>query len=469
MSDDRSPGEWPSLPSSRRAFLLGAGSLGAVAVGAMGTFLALTGQSAGERTYILRQGYLRWEIDPLSHGDATVEEFYGYRSSSANPAVDVVDEDAASRLFIYEGPVGSSLAFLHGSPAVDHGGTASFAFSGLPRSKGEWAVRDDPTGRDDDFEAWESGNARVNWEWGPGQTDGGAYWGVLDRNEFTITVTPKTLRGVDAWKALSGDIESPTAFELHDGNPATIRPAGPKEVKEANVEIMPGTDPNAFDPYSTERLTVAVRAPPSDADPAEWVTPTDVDPGNYSVYFGSKGYLAGGNGASPQKYFREDGTLYLKYEATAANFTLDSAHGFVVGKTGETTWFRGRDAVRPGGFDNVETEEAQLVVTDLNVDPDGGDRRNLAAEYVEFENDGDESLDMTDYVVVDGEGWKFYLPDGFTLDPSGRFRLHTGEGEWDEDDLYWGLDTSVWGNDGDTITVLDGDGTTVLAYTYPRR
>ncbi|WP_435127821.1 lamin tail domain-containing protein [Halobaculum sp. D14] len=453
---------------SRRGVLLGAGGLTTAAVGGTAAYSALTGSST-ERRYLVEQGKLHWEVDPLSYQDRTVEQFYGYQQSSgtASPAVDVIDDPAASRLFVYDGPVGSSLVFLHGAPTAETGGTALFTFSGLSRSSGEWAVRDDAAAVDDDFERWDGGNAKVKWEWSAGETDGGAFWGVADGGK--IKVTPKTLRGVDSWRFVAGDPGNTSSFDLYPGKPVKIRPAGDRRsVKRANVEIMPGTDPNEFDPYAKRRITVAVTSPPSGADSSEWVAPSDVDPGNKSVYFGSRSHLAGGNGATPQKYYRQNGTLYLEYKTKAANFTLDSAYGFLTGKLGSYTWFRGKDAVQPGGFNNADSD-VPLVVTDLNVNPAGGDRKNLAAEYVEFANDGDAALDLTGYTVADAEGWQFHLPDGFTLNAGDRFRLHTGDGQWDENDLYWGVDSPVWNNDGDTVLVEDDAGTTVLRHTYPPR
>ncbi|WP_435096357.1 lamin tail domain-containing protein [Halarchaeum sp. P4] len=454
---------------SRREFALGGASV--LALGSAGAYLSTSSSTndSSEQSYILQQGYLRWEVNPLSYQGQNVKQFYNYQTSgaSANPLVDVTSDPAASRMFVYEGPVGSSLVFLHGSRSVDHGGTAALKVSGLSRSKGEWAVRDDPVSVDDDFEAWENGNAKVTWQWDAGKTDGGAFWGVDDAQ--TVKITPKTLQGVDAWRFLSGEPGNVSTYDLSTAKPAKLKPStGKKSVKRANIEIMPGSDPNQFDPYAKSDLTVAIKSPPSGADASEWVTPSDVDPGNYSVVFGSKDYLAGQNGASPQKYFRKDGNLFLQYKTKSAHFSLDSAYGYLVGKTGSYTWFRGRDTVQPGGFNNAETEQPQLVVTDLNVDPQGGDAQHLTKEYVEFKNDGDSTLDITGYTIEDAQGWQFHMPDGFTLDPGTRFRLRTGSGQYDEDDLYWGLDTAVWANDGDTVRVLDENDELVLQYSYPR-
>ena len=161
-------------------------------------------------------------------------------------------------------------------------------------------------------------------------------WGALGSS--TIKVTPKQLRGVSSWRFLSGSVDDPDRYALSTEKPAKLRPADDKSVKRANVEIMPDEDPNEFDPYSTERIVVAVEEPPEGADDEAWVSPGDLDPGNYSVNFGAKSYLAGGNGAQPQTYFRQGGTLYLEYKIKAANFTLDSAYGYLVGKVGSDTY-----------------------------------------------------------------------------------------------------------------------------------
>ena len=449
----------------RRELLVGGGVIGALALGGTGMLLSQS-PSAEESSFILQQGYLRYEVDGISEGELNVEEFYDYTNTSANPAGDVIEEDAASRLFVYDGPVDSSLVFLHGSP---DGGSAFFTLSGLSRSNGEWAVRDDPRSVSDDFEPWDGGNARVEWQWGEQTTDGGAFWGGLDRSDFTVTVNPKRLSGVDSWRFLSGELGDLERYDLYREKPVTLKPTKGRTIKKANVDIMPGSGDNEFDPYSTELLTVAVTVPPEDADDSEWVSPDDLDPGNYSVNFGSKAYLAGQNAAQPQRYSREDGTLYLEYKAKAANFSLDSAYGYLVSKVDDKTYVRGRDVVRPGGFDNVDTERAELVVTDRNVDPEGDDSDRLADEYVTFENDGDETLDLTGYTVRDEAGATYDLPDGFSLDAGARVRLHTGAGENGPTDLYWDAGTPVWNNDGDTVIVLDKTGFAVLEYSYPEQ
>lgn len=464
-----SESESGSLELGRREFLLGGGTAGAIALGGAGMYVSTSSESEpAVSSFILQQGYLRYEVSPISRDETDVRQFYDYTGTSANPEGDIIQEDSVSRLFIYDGPVDASLVFLHGSRDVDHGGTAEFSFSGLSRDQGAWAVRDDPMSVSDDFENWESGNQNVKWEWGANTSDGGAFWGVLDRNDFTISVTPKTLRGVDAWTFVSEQSENLTRYNLYREKPVKIKPTKGRTVKRVNVDIMPDAEDAEFDPYSDEALTVAVKRPPDGVDESEWVGPNDLDPGNYAVNFGSKQYLAGQNAAQPQEYTMEGETLYLQYNTRAANFSLDSAYGFLVSKVDEKTYVRGRDVVYPGGFDNVDMEEAQLVISELHVNPDGDDAENLADEYVEFENDGDEQLDLSGYTITDATGTAFDIPDGFTLGANERFRLHTGTGDRTESDLYWGRNQAVWNNDSDTVVVVDSNANTVLEYTYPR-
>lgn len=455
MTDDT-----PSF--TRREYTMGAVGLGLFGLGGATTFMSTSDaeDDEGNATYILKQGKLRWEVEALSDGELNVREFYNVTGTSAKPTTDIVETEAASRLFVYEGPVDTSLVFLHGSRDVEHGGTAFFKFSGLSREQGEWAVRDDPLSVSDDFEKWEGGNSKVKWEWGENTTDGGAYWGV-PTGENTVKVTPKTLRGVDAWRFLSGDIADPERYELYERKAVQLKPTTNKSVKQANIDILPDQEENEFDPYAQEPITVAVRDPPEDAE-GEWVSPGELDPGNYALNFGSRSYLAGGNAAQPQSYTRENGTLELEFKASAANFTLDSSHGFLVGKADDKTWIRGKDTVSPGGFDNTEADSAELAIAEFHPDSEG-----LNGEYVTFENEGAGELDLSGWTLENEAGWVFEFGNT-TLAAGATLTVHTGDGEWTDSELYWGLDESVWAGD-DTVHVIDDGGNTVIERSFPQQ
>ena len=108
-----------------------------------------------------------------------------------------------------------------------------------------------------------------------------------------------------------------------------------------------------------------------------------------------------------------------------------------------------------------------LAVADVNADAAGDDRENLNDEYVVFENTGDATLDLSGWKVREGAGRTYTVPGGFTLGPGERVTLHTGSGTDTASDLYWGQDGPVWNNGGDTVTVVDAEGDTVLEVSYP--
>ncbi len=120
----------------------------------------------------------------------------------------------------------------------------------------------------------------------------------------------------------------------------------------------------------------------------------------------------------------------------------------------------------PVATDGGETTGGSLAVAEINADAAGDDRENLNDEYVTFENTGDAPLDLSGWQVREGAGRTYTVPEGVTLDPGEQVTLHTGSGTDTTTDLYWGLDGPVWNNGGDTVTVIDSDGITVLEVSY---
>ena len=111
-------------------------------------------------------------------------------------------------------------------------------------------------------------------------------------------------------------------------------------------------------------------------------------------------------------------------------------------------------------------EGGELVVVEVNADASGDDRENLNDEYVVFENDGSERLDLSGWAVSDEAGKTYTVPEGVTVGPGESVTLHTGSGEDTETDLYWGAGSPVWNNSGDTVIVRNSDGDLVLEETY---
>jgi endonuclease YncB( thermonuclease family) len=107
-----------------------------------------------------------------------------------------------------------------------------------------------------------------------------------------------------------------------------------------------------------------------------------------------------------------------------------------------------------------------IEVKTVHADAEGDEDDNLNDEYVVFENPGTASLDLTGYAVEDDVGQRYEFPDGFTLDAGATVTLRTGSGTDTSTDLYWGSESPIWNNAGDTVFVFDDAGATVVEYPY---
>ncbi|WP_436929031.1 lamin tail domain-containing protein [Halosimplex halobium] len=113
----------------------------------------------------------------------------------------------------------------------------------------------------------------------------------------------------------------------------------------------------------------------------------------------------------------------------------------------------------------VATSSAGLAVERVHADAAGNDHENLNDEFVVFGNDGEAALDLGGWTVSDEADHTYTFPDGFSLAPGETVTLRTGSGSDTADTLYWGSDSAVWNNGGDTV-VVTRDGETVLRYAY---
>lgn len=91
-----------------------------------------------------------------------------------------------------------------------------------------------------------------------------------------------------------------------------------------------------------------------------------------------------------------------------------------------------------------------LSIPDMSLSGD-----TLNDEWVDVRNDGSSVLDMSGYTLQDEAGNTYTFPDSFTLHPDSTVRVHTGDGTDTMTDLYWGRDSGVWNDDGDTASVHD--------------
>ncbi|MBI4181780.1 MAG: thermonuclease family protein [Candidatus Aenigmarchaeota archaeon] len=87
----------------------------------------------------------------------------------------------------------------------------------------------------------------------------------------------------------------------------------------------------------------------------------------------------------------------------------------------------------------------------------GDDNLNLADEYVVFRNKCAHPLDLQGWLLQDAQENRFVFPS-FTLPGKSVLTLHTGPGDNNATDLFWGRPRAVWNNAGDTLVAWDRQG-----------
>lgn len=100
-----------------------------------------------------------------------------------------------------------------------------------------------------------------------------------------------------------------------------------------------------------------------------------------------------------------------------------------------------------------------VQIVDVVANPPGPDEEVLDEEMVELLNTGDESVDMTGWVLRDESTQNRYtFPDGFELGPGETVTVTSGDGPFG-----FGLGQPIWNNSGDTALLIDDQGR-IVAY-----
>lgn len=89
----------------------------------------------------------------------------------------------------------------------------------------------------------------------------------------------------------------------------------------------------------------------------------------------------------------------------------------------------------------------------------------LNNEYVVIKNAGNGAVRLDDRVLKDKAGHK-YTFGSFRLRGGKSAKIHTGSGNDDRNDLYWGSGAYIWNNDGDKAALKDDSGDTVDTCKY---
>lgn len=184
-------------------------------LGVLITLLIVTalGLTVVAEDYTVTQGSFSQTITPLTKQESAAS-FYDYSDFEAHtdPNVELANETV---LFLYKSQNTGKLSLIvihhDGENPIDPNNyqykEASLTFSGIPPSA-QVAVEDDP--EDDDYAL----NSTISWGWPDYRTDGIV---ITDLGEdFTISIDPNFITGINDWKLATGDINDPTYVSIPD-------------------------------------------------------------------------------------------------------------------------------------------------------------------------------------------------------------------------------------------------------------
>ncbi|MFB6311662.1 MAG: lamin tail domain-containing protein [Salinirussus sp.] len=120
-----------------------------------------------------------------------------------------------------------------------------------------------------------------------------------------------------------------------------------------------------------------------------------------------------------------------------------------------------------GSATPIATAESNaLSLMEIHADAAGNDNENLNDEFIVFENTGEQPLELAGWTISDAAGHTYVVPSGVSLDPGQMLTLYTGDGTDNATALYWGSETAIWNNDGDTVFVSNSTGQLRLERSY---
>ena len=102
----------------------------------------------------------------------------------------------------------------------------------------------------------------------------------------------------------------------------------------------------------------------------------------------------------------------------------------------------------------------------VTADAPGNDHQNPNGEYVTIESSDADDVAIGGWRLCDRASHCFRFPDGAVLKAGAQIAVHTGIGQSDGIRYYMGRRQAVWNNNGDTATLYDDKGATVIAISY---
>ncbi len=110
-----------------------------------------------------------------------------------------------------------------------------------------------------------------------------------------------------------------------------------------------------------------------------------------------------------------------------------------------------------------ESGSDKIIIKDASFIAPSPEKENLNGEWVGIANQGSSNQSLVKWVLEDKDNHTYAFRD-FTLKAGSLVKVHTGRGEDNLTDLYWGRSSPVWNNDGDIATLKDASGNVVANY-----
>ena len=107
-----------------------------------------------------------------------------------------------------------------------------------------------------------------------------------------------------------------------------------------------------------------------------------------------------------------------------------------------------------------------IRIREIYYDAPGPDHENPNGEWIVFENEGSDAIDLSGFSLKDGANHIYAFPS-MSLEPGGVLELRSGQGRDGGGTLYWGLsEDAVWNNSGDSAYLRDTQGKLVDYFQY---
>ena len=94
-----------------------------------------------------------------------------------------------------------------------------------------------------------------------------------------------------------------------------------------------------------------------------------------------------------------------------------------------------------------ESGNDKIIIKDACFIAPSPEKENLNGEWVEIANQGSSDQSLVKWTLEDKDNHTYAFKN-FTLKAGSSVKVHTGKGDDNLTDLYWGRSSPVWNNDG---------------------